>query len=117
MLTFGAVFFEGAGIAGSCIGSIHLRPFCIAVLFETQEGTLWARIGVLLGIILELPLSIEWRAVVKVRQGLCWLLGTSVRKTRRFLRTDVPSSQHRLIQDYLGHKNIQHTVLHRHQSG
>ncbi len=25
---------------------------------------------------------------------LCWLLGTSVRKTRRFLRTDMPSSQH-----------------------
>jgi hypothetical protein len=25
---------------------------------------------------------------------LCWLFGTSVRKTRRFLRTDVPSSQH-----------------------
>ena len=26
---------------------------------------------------------------------MCWLLGTSVRKTRRFLRTDVPSSQHK----------------------
>src|SRR5947209_6959866 len=25
---------------------------------------------------------------------LCWLLGTSVRKASRFLRTDVPSSQH-----------------------
>jgi hypothetical protein len=25
---------------------------------------------------------------------LCWLLGTSVQKTSRFLRTDVPSSQH-----------------------
>jgi hypothetical protein len=28
---------------------------------------------------------------------LCWLLGTSVRKIRRFLRTDVPSSQHNPI--------------------
>jgi len=27
--------------------------------------------------------------------ALCWLLGTSVRKTRRFLRTDAPSSQHK----------------------
>src|SRR2546421_2794243 len=27
--------------------------------------------------------------------GLCWLLGTSVRKTGRFLRTVMPSSQHR----------------------
>src|SRR2546429_459970 len=26
---------------------------------------------------------------------LCWLLGTSVRKTSRFLRTDMPRSQHR----------------------
>src|SRR5579859_378368 len=69
MLTFCAVFFEGAGIAASRIGSIHLRPFCIAMLFETQEGTLWAYIDVLLRIILELVLSIEWRAVVKVRQG------------------------------------------------
>src|SRR5436305_1674553 len=25
---------------------------------------------------------------------LCWLLGTSVRKTSRFLRTDMPRSQH-----------------------
>src|SRR6266516_5948159 len=28
---------------------------------------------------------------------VCWLLGTSVRKTRRFLRTDAPSSQHSLV--------------------
>ncbi|TMC26818.1 MAG: LysM peptidoglycan-binding domain-containing protein [Chloroflexi bacterium] len=27
--------------------------------------------------------------------SLCWLLGTSVRKIHSFLRTDVPSSQHR----------------------
>ena len=33
-------------------------------------------------------------------QPLCWLLGTSVRKTRRFLRTDVPSSQHRRFGRY-----------------
>jgi hypothetical protein len=32
---------------------------------------------------------------VQKNETLCWLLGTSVRKTRRFLRTDVPSSQHR----------------------
>ncbi len=68
-LTFCAVFFEGASIAGSRIGSIYLCPFGIAVLFETQEGTLRARIDVLLRIILELPLSLERRAVVKVRQG------------------------------------------------
>ncbi len=29
------------------------------------------------------------------RFALCWLLGTSVRKISGFLRTDVPSSQHR----------------------
>ena len=31
---------------------------------------------------------------MRLARYLCWLLGTSVRKTRRFLRTDVPSSQH-----------------------
>jgi hypothetical protein len=28
------------------------------------------------------------------RNVLCWLLGTSVRKISRYLRADVPSSQH-----------------------
>src|SRR5260370_21464711 len=64
--TFCAVLLEGTGIAGSRIGSILLHPFGVAVLFETQEGTLWTRIGVLFGIILELLLSIEWRSLVKV---------------------------------------------------
>jgi XFP-like protein len=31
-----------------------------------------------------------------LRPDLCWLLGTSVRKISRFLRTDVPSSQHNM---------------------
>jgi hypothetical protein len=39
--------------------------------------------------------------IVVLTQHLCWLLGTSVRKTRRFLRTDVPSSQHRLSRLWL----------------
>ena len=30
-------------------------------------------------------------------KGLCWLLGTSVRKIYSFLRTDVPRSQHNTI--------------------
>src|SRR5260370_37444112 len=30
-------------------------------------------------------------------EHLCWLRGTSVRKTRLFLRTDVPRSQHRSL--------------------
>ena len=34
------------------------------------------------------------RAVVL---GLCWLLGSSVRKIRRFLRMDGSSSQHRPV--------------------
>jgi len=33
-------------------------------------------------------------ALTLQRKSLCWLRGTSVRKTRRFLRTDVPRSQH-----------------------
>src|SRR5512135_123793 len=39
------------------------------------------------------------RFLRSVRQeclDLCWLLGTSVHNIHRFLRTDVPSSQHRL---------------------
>ena len=36
-----------------------------------------------------------YRRVLGPEYPLCWLLGTSVRKTRRFLGTDVPSSQHR----------------------
>jgi hypothetical protein len=33
----------------------------------------------------------------KTQKLVCWLLGTSVRKTNRFLRTDVPSSQHSFL--------------------
>jgi pimeloyl-ACP methyl ester carboxylesterase len=36
----------------------------------------------------------SWVRVGPALATLCWLLGTSVRKTRHFLRTDVPSSQH-----------------------
>jgi len=37
------------------------------------------------------PAFTALRAEAHFRFNLCWLLGTSVRKTRRFLRTDVPS--------------------------
>jgi SRSO17 transposase len=51
-------------------------------------------------------------AQVLERISLCWLLGTSVRKTRRFLRTDVPSSQHKIIEWRQGTKGtIQAQVL------
>ena len=33
--------------------------------------------------------------------SLCWLLATSVRKTRRFILTDVASSQHEEIRDVI----------------
>src|SRR6266446_6140804 len=69
VLAFRAVFFEGAGIAGSCIGSILLGPFGVAIHFQTQHSPVWARISILFGIILELPLSIEWGPLVKVGQG------------------------------------------------
>jgi hypothetical protein len=36
-----------------------------------------------------------FHSFTRIDLWLCWLLGTSVRKTRRFLRTDVPRSQHR----------------------
>ena len=65
-LTFCAVLLEGASIAGSRIGSIYLRPFGVAVLFETQEGSIWAVIDILLGIVLELPLPVERGPLIKV---------------------------------------------------
>ena len=68
-LTVRAVFLEGTGIARGRIGSILLGPFGVAVLFQTQEGSMWAGIGILFGIILKLPLSIERGPLVKVRQG------------------------------------------------
>ncbi len=45
VLTVRAVFLEGAGIAGGSISSILFRPFGVAVLFQTQEGSIWARIA------------------------------------------------------------------------
>ncbi len=74
-LTVRAVCFEGADIAGSRIGSILLRPFGVAVLFQVQEGSVWAGIGILFGIVLELPLAVEWSSLVKVGQGH---IGTNV---------------------------------------
>src|SRR5215467_11065002 len=59
MLTRGTVLFERTGIAGGRIGSILLGPFSVAVHFQTQYGSVWARIGILFGIILELPLAVE----------------------------------------------------------
>jgi hypothetical protein len=43
------------------------------------------------------PAPLETRATSiqspNIALAVCWLPGTSVRKTRRFLRTDVPGSQ------------------------
>ena len=58
-LTVRAVCFEGAGIAGGGIGSILLGPFGVAVLFQVQEGSVWASIGILFGIVLELLLALD----------------------------------------------------------
>ncbi len=69
MPTFRAVVFEGAGIADGRISSILLRPFGVAVLFQAQHGSVWACIGILIGIILKLPLSVERGPLVKVGQG------------------------------------------------
>ena|SRR5947209_4670876 len=41
---------------------------------------------------------------------LCWLRGTSVRKTRCFLRTDVPRSQHRSSRRFT--RSYEHRHLH-----
>jgi hypothetical protein len=65
-LTVRAVCFEGAGIAGGRIGSIFLGSFGVAVLFQVQEGSVWAGIGILFGIKLELPLAVEWGPLIKV---------------------------------------------------
>src|SRR6266516_1719026 len=69
VLTGGTVLFEGASIADGRIGSILLGPFGVAVRFQTQEGSVWAGIGILVGVILELTLSVERGALVKVGQG------------------------------------------------
>jgi len=42
----------------------------------------------------DLPQKMAWNRILSQVARLCWLLGTSIRKTRRCLRTDVPSSQH-----------------------
>jgi sugar lactone lactonase YvrE len=49
------------------------------------------------------PICMDWLPdgrllIVSSGDGLCWLRGTSVRKIHCFLRTDVPRSQHRLVQ-------------------
>jgi hypothetical protein len=69
LLTVRTASFEGAGIAGGRIGSILLGPFGVAVRFQTQEGSVWAGIGILFGVILELTLPIERGPLVKVGQG------------------------------------------------
>ena len=43
-------------------------------------------------------------------RNVCWLLGTSVRKTRCFLRTDVPRSQHRSSRRFT--RSYEHRHLH-----
>ncbi len=67
MLTRRAVLFKGAGIADSSICSILLLPFRVVVLFERQCGSMWACIGVLFRVILELLPSIERGPLVKIR--------------------------------------------------
>src|SRR5260221_2474059 len=81
LLTGGAVLFERTSITGSGIGSILLGPFGVAVHFQTQHGSVWARIDILFGIILELPLSVERSPLVKVRQGN---IGTHVLLFKRY---------------------------------
>jgi hypothetical protein len=53
--------------------------------WESQEKRVWLRQKTLA------------RGGTKHGEQLCWLLGTSVRKIRRFLQTDVPSSQHTVL--------------------
>jgi hypothetical protein len=52
-----------------------------AVRFQAQEGPIWARIGILLGIILKFPLSIEGSPLVKVGQRD---IGTNVLVFKRY---------------------------------
>ena len=68
-LTVRAVCLEGAGIADGRIGSIFLRSFGEAVLFQVQEGSVWTGIGILFGIVLELSLAVERCPLVKIGQG------------------------------------------------
>jgi HEAT repeat protein len=67
-------------------------PALVEVASDQNVPGRWEAISTLkaMDVAVVVPFFLE----VFLKRDVYWLLGTSVRKTRRFLRTDVPSSQY-----------------------